>query len=349
MIVHIDELLRPLGTRMPRALVPEEALATVSEVAHLLPRMAGGISLECRLEEGASQVDYMACGMLSDGGPQALADMLASAGERLRGPLWDGVRAFSREWSDARSPLAKVPFLWLEYDLPRPPGAIPQPFAFLCVERDFLKPPGREVDPRQAAEASLQLALRGLEVLRGKPLTPAVARTVARCFEQLPEGGVVEHVAPLDCRGLDAVRVVMGVPRQHLAEYVERLGWPGPRAQVEELSRTWLSPLSFAEVNVDAGADGLGPTLGLSLPLPDEPRKSWAAEVLQRMVEQRLCTPAKRDAVLDWPGSDRVTLEGYRWPSKLCRTIGLKLVCRPHQPPTVKAYPYFECRFSLWV
>jgi hypothetical protein len=348
-IVHVDELLRPLSTRMPRELVSEEALATVSEVAHLLPRMSGGISLECRLEEGASQVDFMACGMLSDGSAQALADMLASAGERLRGPLWDGVRAFSREWLDARSLLARVPFLWLEYDLPRPLGGVPQPFAFLCVEPEFLKPPGRALEHRKAVDAALQLASRGLEVLRGRPMAPALARTVAGCFELLPEGGVAEHVAPLDCRGRDAVRLVMGVPRSQLAEYVERIGWPGPRAQVEELARTWLSPLSFAEVNVDAGPVGLGPTIGFSLPLPDEPRKSWASDVLQRMVEQKLCTPAKRDAVLDWSGSDRVILEGYRWPSKLCRTIGLKLVCRPNEPLCVKAYPYFECRFSLWM
>ncbi len=347
MIVHIDELLSRMKPFLSEALVGQEALNHVSTVARLLPEVSGGFCFECRLEEGAPRVDYMVCCMRSDGGPQALAEGLAKAGDRLRGPLWDGVRAFSREWREPTSQLSRVPVLWLEYDVEGPPTD-PKPFAFACVQPDFgQRPPGSRRATGATVDESLQLTRRAMEVFQGRPIPPAVDRTVARCFEHLPDFGEVEHVAPLACRGSEAVRMIIGMPREAVGEYLERVGWPGSRAQVEELTKTWLSYLHFAEVNLDAG-ESVGPTIGLALPFPEKPNEPWARELLQRMVAQGLCTPEKRDAVLAWWGRERVPLTGDRWPSNLCRTIGAKLVIRPDAPLAVKVYPYFECRFSLW-
>lgn len=349
MIVHIDHLLSRLGQAHSTQLFSGEALAHVSEIARMLPMISGGLALECRLEEGASRVDFMVCCMRSDGGPKALSEGLESTREQLPGSLWDGVRAFSREWLSAQSPLSRVPIFWLEYDVVGAISEVPRPFPFVCIQEELSSgPSARRGSHRQQVEASRELAWHALEVLRGRQILPAVRHTVSRCFELLPESAEVEHVAPLDCRGSEAVRLVIGLPREQVGTYLDGIGWPGPRSQVEVLLRDWLPHLGYVEINVDAGEDGIAPTIGLSLPLPADTNVSWVHEVLQRMVEQGVCTPGKRDAVLAWSGSERVVLEGDRWPSKLCRTIGLKLVCRPNEPVTVKTYPYFECRFSLW-
>ena len=244
--------------------------------------------------------------------------------------------------------LARVPVLWLEYDV-EGPMALPKPFAFACVQPEFgQKPPGsRRASGASVDDEPLQLTWRALEAFQGGPVRPAIARTVSRCFEQLPDFAEVEHVASLACRGSDAVRMIIGMPREEVGAYLERIGWPGSRAQVEELTKTWLSYLHFAEVNLDVG-ESVGPTIGLALPFPEKPHEPWAKEFLQRMVDAGLCTPEKREAILQWPGRERVPLTGHRWPSNLCRTIGAKLVVRPDAPVSVKVYPYFECRFSLW-
>jgi hypothetical protein len=347
MIVHSDELLRRLRPVMPEVLVSREALAHVRVAAELLPEVSGGICLECRLKEDVSRVDLMVCCMASDGGPQALAEALASSEDRLPGPFWDVVRAFAREWVDPGSVLSRVPIFWFEYDLEGPPSGPPRPIPFVCVQPRFdQKPPTSRRLSGASHEEPLRITWRALEVLRGKQVSPGLARTLERCFEYLPDLGEMGHVAPLTARGSDRVRLAICVPRMELGAYLERLGWPGPRARIEELAEHWLAPVHSVDLSLDVGED-LGPTVGFGLALPDAPRGTWAGGVLQRLVDAGLCTPAKRDAVLAWPGTERAVLEGHQWPSKLCRTIGVKLVCRPGEPLEAKTYPYFECRFSL--
>lgn len=348
MIVHVDALLSRLRPVLPESLVDGQALDNIHTAARLLPEVSGGICLECRLEEGSRRVDFMVCCMASDGGPPALAEALSKAGDRLRGPHWDGIRAFSQEWVKPGSVLSRVPIFWLEYDLEGAVSGVPTPFPFVCVQPEFERraPTSRRASGATHDEA-LRITWRALEVLQGRPVAPAIARTISRCFESLPDLAEVAHVAPLAARGSEAIRVVIGAPRAELGSFLERIGWPGPRDQIEEIAERWLSHLHLIDLNLDVG-ETVGPTVGLGLAMPDEPRGTWAEGVLRRLVEAGLCSPAKCDAVLAWPGTERVILDGHAWPNKLCRTLGVKLVCRPHEPLTAKAYPYYECRFSLW-
>lgn len=347
MIVPIDELLGRLRPWLSEALVSDEALDHVRVAARLLPEVSGGICLESRLEEGVSRVDYMVCCMASDGGPQALAEALASSHERLPGPLWDGVRAFAREWVDTGSPLSRVPIFWIEYDLDGPRSGVPKPLPFICVQPGFEdKPPVSRRLTGETHDEPMRMTWRALEVLHGRPVSPAIARTLSRCFEHLPDMAVMGHVASLASREVDKVRLAITTPRAELGAYLERIGWPGPRAQVEEIAERWLSPVYAVDLSLDIG-ESVGPTVGFGAALPNAPRGTWAEGLLQKLVDSGLCTPAKRDAVLAWPGTERVVLEGHQWPSKMCRTAGVKLVSRPNEPLTAKVYPYYECRFSL--
>ncbi|WP_257459965.1 hypothetical protein [Archangium lipolyticum] len=347
MIVHSEELLRRLRPVLSEVLVSEAALGRVRLAANLLPEVSGGICLELRLEEGASRVDFMVCCMPGDGGPQALAEALAASHERLPGPLWDGVRAFAREWVEPGSVLSRAPIFWLEYDLEEPLSGPPRPIPFVCVQPRFdQQPPTSRRLSGATHEEPLQLTWRALEVLQGRPVSPAIARMISRCFELLPDMGEMGHVASLAARGSERVRLAICAPRTELGAYLERLGWPGPRARIEEIAERWLSPVHSVDLSLDIGED-IGPTVGFGTALPNAPHGTWAQALLQRLVEAGLCAPARRDAVLAWPGSERAVLDGHQWPSKLCRTMGVKLVCQPEGPLTAKAYPYFECRFSL--
>jgi hypothetical protein len=77
-----------------------------------------------------------------------------------------------------------------------------------------------------------------------------------------------------------------------------------------------------------------------------EPR--WG-ELLADFVDRGLCSPAKRDAVLRWSGSDSVWTAAD-WPVEelggsfhLARSLShLKLVAWPDRPPEAKAYLAFQ-------
>ncbi|HEX2568113.1 MAG TPA: hypothetical protein VH877_01060, partial [Polyangia bacterium] len=179
---------------------------------------------------------------------------------------------------------------------------------------------------------------------------PATERMLLACAGELPRGGHVLHVAPLAVRGQgheDLVRVVLTLPIAEVGAYLGRLGWQGPWGEVHEILTTLHGDASDVGIQLDLGAGPL-PVLGIQFYYAArDPR--WRP-LLDELVDRGVCTPAKRDAVLAWPGRERLTLPGRRWPSELRRELELKLVCRADRgrPLEAKAYLGFGAELALF-
>jgi hypothetical protein len=341
----------------PAALVPAAAWTRALAVARELPEAVHCACFECRLEADEERVDFLVCVLADDGGGDALA---VAAGKAVEGTVpvvtsaWQRVFDFCREWMQPETMLhEEVPFIWLEFDLPPTATTPPEPFLFFCVQRYFRSDSLRLFGPAgsQAAAATYrQVLARALALLLGRPIAPATERTLLACFAALPVGGHVLHVAPLAVRGRgheDLVRAVLTLPIAEVGAYLERLGWRGPWDEVQEILTTLHRDADDVGIQLDLGAVPL-PVLGIQFYYAArDPR--WRP-LLDGLVARGVCTPAKRDAVLAWPGRERLTLPGRKWPSELRRELELKLVCRadPERPLEAKAYLGFGAYLALF-
>jgi hypothetical protein len=209
------------------------------------------------------------------------------------------------------------------------------------------------IEYADAAHRRLEALEESLALLWGEPLAPAVRERVVACLEALPPGARVSAVGAMFSRRFDGVRLCFhGLGRDTLPDYLSRIGWPGERAEVEALLAGVADRVERLVLCLDVGASVL-PKVGVechqaeSLQEPDATR--WSL-LLERLVEQGLCLPARREALLGWlgntharslPGNLRARCEAMgaqARPVFLRRINHIKLVHQPGQRTEAKAY-----------
>lgn len=340
MLFALGDALDRLGPRIPPALAGEERLSWVRAVASSLPDVGGGACLECRLNDGADQVDLLVGVVAGEGGREALLSAPPGAPIR-RSPGWRPALDLAETWARPGSLLhAQVPFLILELDVTGPPASVPSPVVLLCIQPD--RAPAAPAAP---SDVSLAVTLEAIALLLGHPLEVEAARALAACFAALAPEGHVRHVAPLHPRGLDAIRLVCSLPRDRVPRYLERIGWPGQVSVVEEVLAAVSGHASHVDLQIDVGAAVLDTVSVESVHPGADPRH---ASTLDWLAARGACSCPKRAAALEWPGRERVALPGYRWPSLGYRDLHVKVVCRRGLPLAGKAYLELGYRFSLF-
>ena len=335
-----------IATRhVPPVLVAGPARERVLRVAGRIPAaLTRAAYLECRLLPGPEPVDLIF--RVERAGAEILAGRHPGVDpSRLLacGPAWRAVADFCRAWLDGDGPeWALVRHLWLELDLDDPglPGAppLPQPSVFVAFDDDATAALG--------TDAVLDLVARVV-----RPLAPSAmdADTRARLrgvLERRPPGAAVPYAGVMLSRPRQAVRVYLSrVPGAAVPGLLNEVGWPEDQgrmaAEVVAVMRDAGAP-EVGMLHLDVLEDALLPRLGVEYTL--ERRAQIRGRVAERafldaLAERGLCEPARRDALLAWPGYELLTLRHELWPSLLARRVNcIKLVHEPDREPQMKAY-----------
>jgi len=338
MLVAPEAMLAQVAALAGRALLEPKAVAKAREVCLALPEFSHCACLECPLDTCGEDADLLVC-------VPARARALLSdvAAER---PAWSNVRGFAESWSSASLPfLSQVPFIWLEFDLPRGRPAPPEPLLFCCLQPDFLQDPisyGDLASPgrsRLAARANVAATLRTVA-----ELPEAVRACLDSCLNAIPADGYALHVASLTPRGIAAVRLVLTIPVVSLRSYLSAIGWPG---DFRELKKSLLS-LGVVSgrfgIQLDVG-HSVGATLGLQFHRSHRD-PSWPP-LLQRFVGSGLCSASRAQHLLQWLGDGLGVLPNRRFPVSIRRELELKVQHTTGVPDRGKAYLGFGCDFRL--
>lgn len=238
----------------------------------------------------------------------------------------------------------RVPFLFLEFDGDRPaaPVAVPSVFVALDWPLEELTAEARKQQRAQAPDDNpgLRTAKHILQLLRGHALASEVEALLDRCFLDLPDPGVVLHVGAMLSRPGEGVRLSVQLPRRHAPAYFQMLGWSGA-TQLERFldahgaHTDFEQAASWVQVDFDVG-EVIGNCIGVTL----RPRRGdgWGG-LLGALVRARLCDPAKRDALLSWPGISVGEFSGEPRLRLIEHYIAhLKMSCAVGQEPRTKAY-----------
>jgi len=236
-------------------------------------------------------------------------------------------RQLLRRWSAGGLP--SVSSLWLELDLERAAGNLPDPV--ICVEIE------RGSDPAQVLDAVF-------------PALDDAQRALAlRCIAGISPPARLLYLFDLHARGSAAIRLeILGLAPDAASAFLTRLA-PHLAPAVADAAPL-LAGAERPHLSFDVGPEGIGPRAGLEGSFVRWPHREprWR-ELFDRLVERGLCAPEKRDAVFAWPGQETFWTAPGRWPAEAAGTRGVcvralshvKVVAQPDRAPEAKAYLLF--------
>ena len=229
----------------------------------------------------------------------------------------------------------------LEYDAGRAPdGGRPDPGVFLYPVEDAIAGDGRRLRELGAVHDALVLAC-------GWSPDTAERQQLEAVYRRLNPDTLIRAVGAFPSRDR-AIRIaVTGFTRApEVAAFLDRAGWPGDSA-VAGVAASFFeerSAFAYMGVHLDIGANGVGPSLGLSLfPHDNEWLKDirhWAA-IIDVIGEQGYALPDKLTELANW-SMGSTTLFGRSGPFMLVRGIHhIKLVISGDRVEQAKGYVFF--------
>jgi hypothetical protein len=331
-----------LKSHIDPVLLPEAVFAAIEQVASPFPDyICNFFGFECRLSDRSQRSDF-ALNLTVRGGEQ-LAN-LASARDLMvyrQTPEWERVSYFLQEWGQTNeTPFADVNCVWLEFDIESPmpnkvaPGLIL--FGYWLDTNEIKMVVRRPLN---------WLTKKALPILRGETLPPGLERNILRCIEQASVYTDYFQVGVMLSRKVDGVRLCLfKIEPGQILDYLATIGWSGDRQQLEKTIADFSGLVDYLCLHIDIGRESIYPRVGLELlynnlqPWKRQPHREprWYS-LFDRLVEQGVCLPSKREAILAWPGYSRI--ESAVTPGILLRGLQhIKIVCTPNGPLEAKAY-----------
>jgi len=334
--MSLDWYLRVLEPQLGSAIVDRDAMTGLHAIARHLPPFSQSI-LEVRLGDGVSQAD------LSLQLPRMMPEFSSAL---LDDPLWSHAHATTTEWNREGTPAHRfVREMWLEFDgrassVDRPPS----PNLFFGFDRN----PGVP-----GALPTLAHALTGQE------RSAAEVRALASVIGAFPPRAWLAHLGAMLARNARSLRLVIAdIAGDCFADVLAATGWHDAENGLNVLMRHLAAYADefYLDVDVDSA---VAARISIECFLKREPLAGdrWR-RLLADLCERGLCTPAKADALMGWPGvTQRSTCadlwpENLRWTDDLIGVVArsfflreishIKIVYEPGRLVEAKAYLRFR-------
>ena len=320
-------------------LVSPLALSSIQSLAQIFPpsSLAG---FECRLGAEQSRVDFQL------NLPRRNFNLPESF---LTSPTWKFFQDFYREWTQPTSYLyPRVAQIHLEFDMDGQPSQVPIPCIFLDLNQETVREP----------QDIIAIAFR----LLNHSHSSLLESNLRYCAASLPDGARITHIGAMLSRSTQTVRLnVRGILPEQLLNYLMQVGWTELTNTLTPLVLTLSKLVDEIVLTFDVG-ETIHPRIGLECFIEEQTRPDPRWQLfLDHLVARDLCTPAKQNALLAWPGFSRKADQPEQWPKNLAgsdlflgskassvfwRAINLiKIVYQPGSPLEAKGYLAFGHRW----
>ncbi len=339
MSCSMQDYLKIISPHLHPDLVSPEALSYIQPLAQILP-VSSLAGFECRLGANQSGVDFQVRFPCLD---QNLPERFLTA------PAWQFLQDFYQDWASPNSSLyQEIENIGLEFDLNGQLPQVPIPCIFLKFNQETV------ID----AQNLIKMTNRLLKFR----VSPLLESNLRRCADSLPTDATISHLGAMLSRPANAVRVnVKGISPEQLSDYLVQIGWSDPTNTFSTLTSTLSEFVDSIILSFDVG-DTVLPRIGLECFLNNQPYEEPHEEprwqlFLDYLVEAGLCTPAKKNAFLAWPGLSQKSSVPDLWPSNISfgdrflgsrafsifwrRVSHIKLVYQPGVPLEAKGYLAF--------
>jgi len=297
----LGDLLKEMRVLLPAPLIGDSGWERVQALAKRLPFYAidTRFGFEFDLSDSSPDADFS---VLLARGSRLAAFYEEQADEAAAGLAGPGLGCFlRRQGRDPQSLLSRTGAgVILEYDLAaHPPGEHGSPGVFIVNS-------GAGDRQRAMLHDDPTALVAALESAAGWGPGAVDAHQLERVWAAAEGSGLVAQAGVMPGRALRAIRlIIQGVGHVDVSPMLERLQWGGdPTLAASALSDLEGLVRPRTGLSVDLTSQGVSPRVGLELFRPVELYRTDTAgwrSLMERLVSNRWCLPAKAGALGDWP------------------------------------------------
>src|SRR5579859_3674077 len=288
------DLVRP---HMPQTLVSSENFEQIRSVAsHLPTRVARYFGFETKLLSDQARCDF-AFSLSKDG----------VAWMSRTDPPWPRIRQFCTLWRESEeSPYADGNAVWLECDVSDERRAELEPSLFFALHgpQSYLQPvSGKNSRSREWICHTL------IPAAWGRMISSSIEKNLVHTLEVCPHEVDFLQIGLMLSRDIQALRLCLfGIPPQYVFPFLHSVGWQGNENRLTQVLELYSPFVDALCLHLDIG-ESILPTLGVEM-LYNSEKDPWNCQptretrwklFFDRLVNDGLCLPSKRDVLLDWP------------------------------------------------
>ncbi len=288
------DLVRP---KVGQTLVSNENLEHIRHVAcHLPTKIAHYFGFETKLSSDQVRSDF-AFNLSNDG-----LDWMS----RSDSP-WPRIRQFCTLWGESgEPPYSDGTAVWLEFDVSGGLREELEPSLFFALRdpQPYIRPVS---DQRNRSLAWICHSL--IPTAWGRLVSPSLEQNLSHALELCPEGVDFLQIGLMLSRNIQALRLCLfKIMPQEVVPFLHSVGWRGKESRLAPVLERYSPFVDSFCLHLDIG-ESIFPTLGVET-LYDGKKDPWDHQppretrwklLFDRLVDDGLCLPSKRDALLNWP------------------------------------------------
>ncbi len=298
-----DALLRCVAACLPDDLIGVEATERLALCGSTLPVSAAQsmFGFEMRLDDTAPLCDFF---LDVPRDVPVSTYLIAQGRSRQAGAVARGLSRLLQELERRDSFLSRwFERVILEYDL------VDGGNRASLVPGVFLPPAEPETETLPDGVPPYQLANPGVLVAAmcatvNWPEEKEELRTVFRMVDVLPAGARVAHIGVLPVRKARAIRFLLRMPAEQVMEFLDRIEWQGPCAEVARALSLAAPGFSRLTLGLDVTGGTFSPRIGFELHF-DRPWQELASEDCDDFISlceaEGWCVAAKARRLRNWP------------------------------------------------
>lgn len=303
----LERFLELMEDALPRELVPYSSVTAARAVARWFPEtITSRLGFESRLHESDGRADLLFCVTAHRGEREALVGWTwpQNVTALADNDVWQRLNAFAREWACPASLVQRhLSNVWFEFDLDQEHSMFPTPSIFFGLEDSNVTGEPALAWRQQTLQDGRAVA-RVLAVLQC-PASAKLAGRIGQCFTALPLYSKIFQVGLMLARSAEGVRVcVRRLPTGMCLDYLQEVGWSGSFQEIGTILEELPRHADLLCLDLDVGADGLLPSLGIECSFAAQPtvEPRWRT-LLEFVSKLGLCRPEKASAFLGWAGT----------------------------------------------
>ncbi|MEL6458078.1 MAG: hypothetical protein AAFQ91_07495 [Cyanobacteria bacterium J06621_15] len=301
---YLVDYLNAVAPYLSSELVNPRILSRIKKISRTL-KPTWGAFLKCPLGEDNSTVNFSI---------HALSNAIKLPAKMRSESIWQRIQQLCMDCNCSRSRLSEeIGSIFLDFELNQDGAEIPIPSIFFNLQEGDLQCLNGDI-----GTFCTWLIKKVVEPLNNRTIPSYLQKNLELSLTALPTEAQVLELGTMQPSPLDSIQLsISGMSPLAICEYLTNIGWRGSIVELEKLALFLDNIVDAIVIKVELGIT-VAPQVSFGCFIYQDLYKdcSWQP-LFDFMIENKLCTPKKYAALLNWSGLSYEKYSPMPWPANL--------------------------------